>query len=144
MIQPSLKVVRRGLHHKRRLETLCLHSLNRFGGKVIQQTQAVRACRSNIDVSAFGILMAQPLDCFFDLDGVLTFSQDHFAAIALDADFETLTTHGAQLYPYQPLDNHRGFLAALFALLAGHKIPPPKTKVDSKAGRLGPPLTSCL
>jgi hypothetical protein len=98
-IQPGLKVVGRGLDNRSRLVTL---RLCRFTRKVIQQTQAMGACGSNIDVSALGVLVAQPLDRLFDMDCALTLSQNHFASIALDADIEALAAHRMKLYAHQP------------------------------------------
>jgi hypothetical protein len=72
-------------------------------------------------VSAFGVLVAQPLDRLFDFDGALPFPEDHLAGVALDAEVEALATHRAKLGAHQPLHDHGRFLAALFALGFGHR-----------------------
>jgi hypothetical protein len=72
---------------------------------------------ANEDVSAFGLLLAQLLDGLFDLAGALPFSQDHLAG-TFDADIGPLAAHRAKLYAHQPLDDRRGFLAALLGVAA--------------------------
>jgi hypothetical protein len=39
-------------------------------------------------VSALGVLVTQPLDRFFELNGGLPFSQHHLAGVTFDADIE--------------------------------------------------------
>ena len=80
------------------------------------------ACRPNVDVSALGVLVTQPLDGLFDIDGGLPFSQEHLAGVTFDADIEALAAHRAKLDAHQPLDDQGRLLAAFLAFFPGHWI----------------------
>jgi hypothetical protein len=114
VIQPSLEVIGRGLHYYCRLEPLGFYPLDSFRTKVVDEAQGMDARGSDVDMSALGIFVTEPLDGSLDLVEALPFSQNHLAGIAPDTDIETLAAHRAQLYAHQPFDNNGRFLAALF------------------------------
>src|SRR5271154_1961368 len=97
VIHPCLEVIGRGLDDNRRLKSVRLHSLDGISGKVIDEVQTMRPCGPDIDMRALAVLMAEPFDRFFDLDGALPFPQDHLAGFAPNAEVEALAPHRPQL-----------------------------------------------
>jgi len=95
VIQPYLEVVGRGLDYHGRLKAFRLHPLDRFVAQVVDQAQRVETCGPDVNMSAFRVFVAEPLDRLFNLDGVLPFPQNHLAGVALDADIEALAAHRA-------------------------------------------------
>ena len=50
------------------------------------------ACGSDVDMGALGVLVAEPLERFLDLEGALPFPENHFAAVAPHAKVEAPAT----------------------------------------------------
>jgi hypothetical protein len=106
VIQPSLKVIWRGLNDHSWLESFRLHPLNAFDGKIVEEAQTVRAGWADVDVRTFSVLVAQPFDRLLDLDRALPLSENHLAGVAPDANIEDLAAHRAQLDSHQPLHDN--------------------------------------
>jgi hypothetical protein len=121
VIQPRLEVIKRCLDEHSRLETLRLHPLECFHTKVVNDAQWMKASRSDVDMSALGVFVTEPLDGCFDIGGALPFSQNHLAGVAPDADVEALAAHRAELNPHQPLNDYSRFLIPFLSLRFRHR-----------------------
>jgi hypothetical protein len=116
-----LEIVGRCLNYNGGLEPFCLHAMDHFDVKIVDEAQAVRASGTNIDVSSPRVLVAQPFDHLLDIDGSLPFPKDHVAGVGQDPEIETVAAHRPELAPYHPLHDFGRFPASLFVLGFRHR-----------------------